>query len=82
VEFTTLVNNQQWQEVHLLSLLVLQLHERSLIPGPGQCYGFAPHPAFAGKIELNTAIVLDIPVWQAICAQAFAVTGQPQRAKE
>jgi hypothetical protein len=78
-EFSALVNSQQWQEVHLLSLLVLQLHERALIPGSGHCYGFTPHPAFTGRIELNSAVVLDIPVWQSICAQTFAAAGRTKK---
>lgn len=47
-EFMALVNSQQWQEEHLLSLLVYQLHERQTIPAQGQCYGFAPHPRLSG----------------------------------
>jgi hypothetical protein len=68
-EFDGLVNEQAWQEVHLLSIQVFQLHERGIVPGPGQCYGFAPHPMFAGKIEIDQAMVMDIGVWQSICAQ-------------
>jgi hypothetical protein len=71
-EFSTLVNTQHWQELHLLSIHVHDLYQRDLIPGPGQCYGFAPHPAFTGKIDVNTAMIVDIPVWQSICAQIFA----------
>ena len=70
-EFATLVNSLAWQEVHLLSLLVYDLHERGTIPKPGQCYGFAPHPVWTGTIDLKHAILMDIGVWQHICAEEF-----------
>jgi hypothetical protein len=71
-EFSSCVNTQEWQEVHLLSRQVHELHQRGLVPGPGQCYAFAPHPAFTGKLELGTVMLMDIVVWQSICAQLFA----------
>ena len=70
-QFTTLVNSQKWQEEHLLSFHVLQLHERGLVPTPKQCYGFAPHPALAGRIELDRVMIFETGVWQYICAQTF-----------
>jgi hypothetical protein len=70
-EFTTLVNSQKWQEEHLLSFHVLKLHERGVVPTPKQCYGFAPHPALTGRIELDRVMLFDIRVWQYICAQTF-----------
>jgi hypothetical protein len=75
-EFNSLVNSQAWQEVHLLSLQVAQLHERGLIPGAGQCYAFAPHPAFLGCIDVDKVVLMDIAVWQHVCAQHF---NSPQR---
>ena len=74
-EFASLVNTQAWQEKHLLSFQVAQLHERGTIPGPGQCYAFAPHPAFSGRIDIERVMLMDIGVWQHICAQVFASTG-------
>jgi Domain of unknown function (DUF1851) len=71
-EFAANVNTQKWQEVHLLSAQVHELHQQGKIPGSGQCYGFAPHPVFTGKLELSTVMILDILVWQSICAQVFA----------
>src|SRR6266576_5184488 len=38
-EFTAHISAQEWQEHHLLSYQVYQLHERGIIPGPRQCYG-------------------------------------------
>jgi len=71
-EFSTLVNRPDWQELHLLSPQVYDLRQRGLVPDPGQCYGFAPHPALTGKIDLSNAMIMDIPVWQSISAQIFA----------
>jgi hypothetical protein len=70
-EFTSLTNNQAWQEEHLLSFQVFQLHERGIIPQRGQCYAFAPHPALLGRIEIERVMLMDIGVWQHICAQHF-----------
>jgi hypothetical protein len=71
--FMALVNSQQWQEEHLLSLLVYQLQERQTIPADGQCYGFAPHPRLSGRIDVNQAMIVEIGAWQAICAAAIAL---------
>jgi hypothetical protein len=70
-EFARLVNTQVWQEQHLLSLQVAQLHERGIIPRAGRCYAFAPHPALLGRIDVERVVVMDIGVWQHICAQHF-----------
>jgi hypothetical protein len=69
----TLVNSQKWQEEHLLSLLVHQLHERRMIPADGQCYSLAPHPRLSGRIDINHAMVMEIDAWQAVCAAAAAL---------
>ena len=70
-EFKGLVNSQEWQEDHLLSYQVYQLHQRGLVPGHRQCYGFAPHPIFTGRIDIDTVMIMDILAWQSICAQAI-----------
>jgi|SRR5581483_6608654 len=70
-EFMANVNRVEWQEEHLLSFHVAQLHERGLIPGPGECYGFAPHPILTGRIDLNLARIMTMRVWQSIAAQSF-----------
>lgn len=70
-EFASLVNTQAWQEEHLLSFQVAQLHERGIIPPAGQCYAFAPHPALLGRIDIERVMLMDIRVWQSICAQHF-----------
>ena len=72
-EFMSLVNSQEWQEDHLLSLLVHQLHERKTIPAEGQCYGFAPHPRLSGSIDVNQAMIMEIGAWQSICAATLAL---------
>jgi hypothetical protein len=74
-EFSALVNSATWHEQHLLSRQVLELHERGIIPQPGQCYGFAPHPALSGRIDIAHAMLMDIGVWQYICAQLFNGSG-------
>jgi hypothetical protein len=68
-EFHTLVNTPVWQEEHLLSFHVFQLHERGLVPKASECYAFAPHPLISGRINIDEALVMDIGVWQHICAQ-------------
>jgi hypothetical protein len=73
-DFNALVNTQAWQEEHLLSFQVAQLHERGIVPGAGQCYAFAPHPAFLGRIDVDRVTLMDIAVWQHICAQHFNST--------
>ena len=78
-DFVAEVNQQWWQEVYLHSELVLRLHEVGKVPGPGQCYGLAPHPALGGPnpssgdvIDPRFVMVLDVFVWQTICAQSVA----------
>jgi hypothetical protein len=75
--FIAEVNQQWWQEVYLLSELVLRLHEAGKVPGPGQCYALAPHPALGGPnpsnedaIDPRFVMLLDVFVWQTICAQS------------
>jgi len=75
-EFTGLINSQDWQEEHLLSLIVLQLHERNIIPAEGQCYGFAPHPMLSGRIDANDALVMPVGAWQYICAGVLAPSAE------
>jgi hypothetical protein len=70
-EFSALVNKEEWQRQHLLSLLVAQLHERGVIPPAGKCYALVPHPVLLGRIDINRVILMDINVWQSICSQLF-----------
>ena len=72
------VNEQWWQETYLFSKLVYQLHQAEIIPGPGQCYAIAPHPALGGPnpgdgdvVDPQFVMVLDTRVWQSICAQVL-----------
>jgi hypothetical protein len=69
--FDELVNDPKWQEDHLLSWLVYQLHEDGKAPSDNECYGFVPHPALGGPIDRRNVVVLDIIVWQTICSQIF-----------
>jgi hypothetical protein len=76
-EFALLVNTQAWQEEHLLSFQVAQLHERGIIPQRGQCYALVPHPMWLGRIDIERVMLMDIGAWQHICAQHFI--SQPPR---
>jgi len=78
------VNEQAWQEVYLLSKLVYQLHQAGKVPGPGECYGVAPPAPFGGRNpmvgdELNPrfVMVMQMSVWQSICAQSVRGTERP-----
>src|SRR5262249_3646534 len=75
--FIAEVNQQWWQEVYLLSELVLQLHQASKVSGPGQCYALAPHPSLGGPnpmlgqpVDPQFVMVMEIGVWQSLCGQA------------
>ena len=74
--FVADVNQQWWQEVYLLSELVFKLHEVGKVPGPGECYALAPHPALGGpnpmldqSVDSQFVMVMDIGVWQSLCAR-------------
>jgi hypothetical protein len=70
-EFRARVNTQEWQEEHLLSRLVYELHQHGKVPGPGQCFAVAPHPIFGGRLEPSFVMILDINVWQSLCRQSL-----------
>ena len=76
------VNEPWWQEVYLLSELVSRLHQAGKIPGPDQCYALCPHPAQGGPNPVNGeavdprfVMVMDVALWQCVCAQALGVGG-------
>ena len=68
-EFAACMNAKEWQEANLLPGVVWQLHSRGLKRAPGQVFGFAPHPALAGKIDPELAMPLDAVAWHSICTQ-------------
>lgn len=72
-EFAGLVNTAKWQEEHLMSLIVQQLHDRKIVAQAGQCCAFVPHPVLAGRIDVDSAMLMDIGVWQHICAQTVSI---------
>lgn len=79
-QFVREVNEQWWQEVYLLSELVYQLHQVDKIPGPGQCYALCPHPALGGPnpangdaVDPKYVMVMDVTVWESLCAQSLGV---------
>lgn len=73
------VNERWWQEVYLLSELVEQLHGSGKVPGPRQCYAIPhpalgrPNPANGEAIDPRFVTIMDVPIWQSICAQALGI---------
>ena len=79
-DFMREVNEQWWHETYLFSKLVYELHQVGKVPGVGQCYALAPHPALGGPnpnigdaINTSFVTVTDVAVWQSICAQSLGV---------
>lgn len=68
-EFRNLINTTEEQEEWLLSPLVLTLHEKGLVPGSGQCYGFKIPPILGGKVESDNVEVMNLAVWVSLCGQ-------------
>ena len=75
-EFIREVNQQWWQEVYLLSELVDRLHGEGKVPGSRQCYALMPHPRLGGPnpangeaVDSRYVMVMDVGVWQSLCAQ-------------
>ena len=75
-EFVANVNDWSWQEIYLLSKHVLALHEAGKIPGTGECYAIAPHPALGGPnplagdpVDPQLVMTMQIGAWQSICSQ-------------
>ncbi len=75
-QFIREVNEEWFQQACLFPDLIYQLHQAGKIPGPGECYALAPHPALGGPnpitdtIDPQFVLVTDIAVWQSICAQS------------
>jgi hypothetical protein len=44
---------------------------RGLTRSPLQCFAFAPHPMFTGKLDWNRVMVMDAYPWHSICSQLF-----------
>ncbi|OZB46426.1 MAG: hypothetical protein B7X60_08755 [Polynucleobacter sp. 39-45-136] len=76
--FGAYMNSQEWLDANLMPEVVWQLHRRGLVRSPGQVFGFAPHPAFVGKIAPETAMVLDAVVWHSICSQLVGPNANSQ----
>jgi hypothetical protein len=68
-EFDTLLANPDWVDEFLLVPLVARLRREGKVPGPGECYGFAPPPRLSGTINPAHALVMNLEAWQLICAQ-------------
>jgi hypothetical protein len=81
-EFQSCVNSQEWQEEHLYSLLIYELHESGKIAAKGQCYAVTPHPVFGGRLEPEFIMVIDRDIWQSICVQSFRPVEDPKMPKK
>jgi hypothetical protein len=71
------VNDRFWQETYLLSEVVLHLRDVGKVPGPGECYALAPHPAATGAspmhgepVDPERVTTMPVGEWQAACARA------------
>ena len=76
-QFVAEVNERWWLETYLPSELVHQLHQEGKVPGPGECYALAPHPALGGPnplrgepVEARFVMVISTDLWQGLCVQA------------
>ncbi len=76
-QFSSLMNSVDWQERNLLSNGVALLKEKGIARATGQFFGFAPHPAFTGRIDWATVMPLDAAVWISICAQSVGAEATP-----
>ena len=76
--FLDLMNNADWREDSLLTDVIALLRNRGLVRGPGQFFGFAPHPAIAGKIDWDTVMTMDALEWHSVCAQLLDGVLEPR----
>ena len=67
--FKELMNTPSWQEQHLLSQGIALLLARGLSRGPNECFAFAPHPVFVGKVDFGLAMVMGAFSWHSVCSQ-------------
>lgn len=80
--FVAEVNQPWWQVAYLVSEFVYELHQQGKIPGHNECYALVPHPALGGPnpfadeaIDPRWVMIMDIAVWQDICAQSVLHRG-------
>ena len=74
--FSECMNSKDWQDANLMPEVVWQIQQRGVLRGPGQVFGFAPHPSLAGKIAPETAMAMDAAVWHSICAQLLGSSAE------
>jgi hypothetical protein len=68
-EFYQLIRTREKQEEWLRSDLVVGLHERGLVPDPGQCYAFSVPPILGGRVDPQSVELMDLGVWVSFCGQ-------------
>lgn len=76
--FVQRINSVAWQEEHLLSLLVYELHAAGKVPRSRECYAVAPHPAVGGPnpargevVDPSRVMVMSLRLWQSFCRQSL-----------
>jgi hypothetical protein len=77
-ELTQNVNSREWQERHLLSRAVFDLHAAGVVASGSDCYAIAPHPALGGPnpargdaLQPEFTKPVTLRVWQSICRQSL-----------
>lgn len=68
-EFQARLNTPQGRQDLLLADLIEQLHERGMVPGPGECYSFKTPPVLGGAIDPDNVELSDLAVWVSIAGQ-------------
>ena len=68
-EFQILINTPALREEWLLCELVSTLHEKGIVPGPGQCYAFRIPPVLGGEAVSDNVALMDIKVWMSLGGQ-------------
>jgi len=68
-EFYQLIRTREKQEEWLRSGLVTSLHEKGIVPEPGQCYAFSVPPILGGTVDPESVELMDLGVWVSFCGQ-------------
>jgi hypothetical protein len=80
-EFEDRVNDPGWRDEYLFASLIRELHARDKVPGPDECYAIVPHPEFGGRYEPDCVLIVDLGLWQTICAHSFRTAEGQSKAK-
>ena len=72
-DFQIAMNTQSWQERYLLSQLCLTLKEQNKSRTGSQAFAFQIHPRLGGAAVSGNVVILDLFLWNSICAQVFGL---------